>query len=433
MGAHYEQPHRIGRTGPRLVLALVLLTDVLFSPGTAPAGGAAPAAAAEKPRVRTGRKACPLPPAPALPPAGGKYLDPTFGTQILRVTDEADGDSQNAYSYYPAFNRDSTMFFIHCKAGPRLYHFDPNAFRIVGKEPLFAARPPHKHAPRWEDCIWSGADPNALFCHGHLRLWRYDVRARKYHLVRDFSGELAPGHLHQMSKSLDDNVFGFSRQDPKWKLVGCLVWRRDSDSIALRHDTTDLDEIQVDKTGRWCVVKTAKQGRGVVQDRIVDLRTGKVEDLIDDGPDFAPGHSDNGRAVILGADNWKNRLTLRSFARPHEFLTVLDLHNDWSQDQHISLLADDEAWATVSFYVANKLPGSGAFRNEIVQVKTDGSQQVRRLAHHRSVYRGYWDSPRACISRDGRFITYTSNFEGRGRGVFILRVPSGKGGGRDPR
>jgi len=360
MGAHYEQPHRIGRTGPRLVLALVLLTDVLFSPGTAPAGGAAPAAAAEKPRVRTGRKACPLPPAPALPPAGGKYLDPTFGTQILRVTDEADGDSQNAYSYYPAFNRDSTMFFIHCKAGPRLYHFDPNAFRIVGKEPLFAARPPHKHAPRWEDCIWSGADPNALFCHGHLRLWRYDVRARKYHLVRDFSGELAPGHLHQMSKSLDDNVFGFSRQDPKWKLVGCLVWRRDSDSIALRHDTTDLDEIQVDKTGRWCVVKTAKQGRG-------------------------------------------------------------------------SLLADDEAWATVSFYVANKLPGSGAFRNEIVQVKTDGSQQVRRLAHHRSVYRGYWDSPRACISRDGRFITYTSNFEGRGRGVFILRVPSGKGGGRDPR
>jgi len=427
VSGHPKWPCQAKGKGPCLVLIIsAIVLSELPSGGVRAASKSAAAgrSSADKPHVRTDRKAYPLPPAPKLPPAGGTFTDPTFGTQILRVTDEADGDSHNAYSYYPAFNRDSTMFFIHCKDGPRLYDFDPKAFRIVGKRPLFAARAPNRHTPRWEDCIWSDKAPNALFCHEGLRLWRHDVRTQKYELVKDFSGELPPGHLHQMSKSLDDNTFGFSRQGPKWELAGYLVWRRDADKIVLRRDTTNLDEIQVDKTGRWCVVKTARQGKGVVQDIVVDLATGKTEDLIDNEPDFAPGHSDNGPGTILGADNWKNRLTLRRFEKPHEFISILDLHNDWSQDQHISWLADDEGWVTLSFYVCNKLPNSGAFKNEIVQVKTDGSRQIRRLAHHRSVFRSYWDSPRACISRDGRFITYTSNWEGRGRQVFILRVPS---------
>ncbi|MHC4179289.1 MAG: hypothetical protein ACYSWU_17385 [Planctomycetota bacterium] len=104
--------------------------------------------------------------------------------------------------------------------------------------------------------------------------------------------------------------------------------------------------------------------------------------------------------------------------------TVLELHNDWGQDYVVSLLADNEGWALVSFYTGNTLPSSGVFRGEIVQVATDGSRRVRRLAHHRTVYREYWDSPRANISRDGSFVIYTSNFGGRARrDVFILRVP----------
>jgi hypothetical protein len=40
------------------------------------------------------------------------------------------------------------------------------------------------------------------------------------------------------------------------------------------------------------------------------------------------------------------------------------------------------------------------------------------------VVKEYWDSPRANISRDGRFVIFTSNVEGRGqRDVFILKVP----------
>ena len=66
----------------------------------------------------------------------------------------------------------------------------------------------------------------------------------------------------------------------------------------------------------------------------------------------------------------------------------------------------------------------GPFRNEIFQVSTDGSQRVRRLAHHHSVYRDYWDTPRANISRDGRFVAFTSNWGSTTRrDVFLIKVP----------
>jgi len=378
-----------------------------------------------KPGIKTDRATYLPVPAVKLPKACGTFVDPTFGTEILRVTDAADGaENQNAYSYWPSFNKDATKFFVCSGGRAMLYHFDPDRFRILGKEPLFPEKPPEGGWPGWEDAIWSGASPDLLFCHSGLRLWSYNVQTRQYTLVRDFKAELSTGHLRQMSKSLDDRVFGFTRQDAKYAVVGYLVWDRPADRLLLNQHTRQLDEIQVDKSGQFCVIKTGQGGKGVVEVRVADLRTGKVEDLVDNEPDYAPGHSDNGHGIVIGADNWKNRITFRRLDDPHRVRTVLDLGNDWSQDYHVSLLADDERWALVSFYVGNKLRSSGVFQNEIIQVATDGSQRVRRLAHHRSVVKEYWDSPRANLSRDGRFVIFTSNVEGRGqRDVFILKVP----------
>jgi len=47
-------------------------------------GGAAPS-------IKTDRGVYTEPPLPKLPKAGGTFVDPTFGTAIMRVTDEADG------------------------------------------------------------------------------------------------------------------------------------------------------------------------------------------------------------------------------------------------------------------------------------------------------------------------------------------------------
>ena len=390
-------------------------------------GGQAPGVrASTSPGVKTDRAVYPEPPLPRLPKAGGTFSDPTFGTRIMRVTDEADGRfCNNAYSYWPSFNQNSTRFFIWCGDKPMLYRFHPDAFKISGKEPLFQKKAPSRYTPRWEDAIWSGTDPDVLFCHEGLNLWGYNVATRTYRLVKNFAAELPPGHLRQMSRSLDDNVFAFSLQDPQWKVTGFLAYRRDRDRMVLKQDARQgLDEVQLDKTGRYLVIKTGMQGKGRIEVRVADLKTGKMEELTDNQPDFAPGHSDNGRGTIVGADNWKNRITFRKLSTPHQFHSLLDLRSDWSQDYHISMLANREGWALVSFYVGNNLPSSGVFRNEILLVRIDGSQRVIRLAHHRTVYREYWDSPRANISRDGRFAVFTSNWGGSNRrDVFILKVP----------
>jgi hypothetical protein len=356
-------------------------------------------------------------PAPKLPPAGETFTDPVFGTTILRVTDDRDGrHSHVAYSYWPTFNRDSTRFHISVAGAPTLYEFDPEQLRIGGRQPLFEPPTPAGGRPRWEDAIWSGTEPNIIFAHDMRRLWAYDVVTQEYQLLKEFDGQIA-----QMSRSIDDNVFAFSRRFEDGG-QGCLVWNRQTDQI-LEERSDSLDEVQIDKSGRYLLIKTGQQGRGKIEARVADLRTGRTADLTDDEPDFAPGHSDNGHDSVIGHDNWRNQLSGRRLSAPHQHFTVLDLKSDWRQGLHVSMLADDERWVMISFY--GDQAGEVPFRGEIIQVATDGSQRVRRLAHHRTVTSGeYWKIPLANISRDGRFVAFTSNFDNSGQtDVFILVVP----------
>jgi hypothetical protein len=399
-----------------LLLAVFVLATIAI-----PVGG-------EGTGIGTDRLVYPAVAAPALPKARVTFVDPTFGTTIMRVTDENDGkENANAYSYWQSFNKDSTRFHINSNGRAITYRFDPVGFKILSKEPLFV-RNPLGETPRWEDCIWSGAEPNALYAHTRAELLHYDVAAKRYAVIKNFTNILPQGGLiQQMSKSADDNVFAFSIDVTPGDHIGYLVWQKDADSILAKQIVSKyIDEVQVDKSGKFLVIKTGQQGKGQVEVQIANLTTGEVENLIDNPPDSAPGHSDNGDGIVIGADNWENRITFRRLALPHQVRTVLELKDDWSQDYHISLLADDEEWVLVSFYkgAEQKLASSGVFLNEIVQVATDGSGRVRRLAQHRSVVKEYWDSPRANISRDGRFVIFTSNWQAGGqRDVFILKVP----------
>jgi hypothetical protein len=78
----------------------------------------------------------------------------------------------------------------------------------------------------------------------------------------------------------------------------------------------------------------------------------------------------------------------------------------------------------VSLYEVGAVPNPlGPYHNEIILVKTDGSESVMRILHHRSVYKAYYDTPRANISQDGKFIAFTSNWGGRERhDMFIARI-----------
>jgi hypothetical protein len=363
----------------------------------------------------------PEPSAAAPASAGSVTTDPTFGTTLLRVTDAGDGGGcVNAYSYWPSFNADSTRMFVACDGDPWLYDFDPSTPGISNRRPLYAGKTSSGSTPNWEDAIWSATDANAIYAHDTTRLWRYDVEQQTYTLLKDFGTLLGGGHVRQMSKSQDDQVFGFTTQNASWGVTGALAWRASDDQLLIQQSQPGLDEVQVDKSGEFLVIKTGNSGKGVIEVRVVDLGTGAIEDLTDDAPDFSPGHSDNGVRTVIGADNWTNRVTFRKLATPHQPSTVLDFGNDWTQDFHVSMLAKDESRVTLSLYQVGSHT-TGLFHNEIIQVATDGSQAVRRLAHHRSQHGDYWDSPRANISQDGCFVAFTSRFQGTNRrDVYVL-------------
>lgn len=156
--------------------------------------------------------------------------------------------------------------------------------------------------------------------------------------------------------------------------------------------------------------------------KVIDLQTNMTIDLLDD-VDYAPGHSDNGLGVTYGADNWLNRILSRNLSTPKQWKQLVQFP-DWSQAQHISALSNDESVILISnFTGGGGGAGTGQLRDEIFLVATNGSGGVKHLLHHHSVFRDYWDTPRASMSMDGRFVTFASNWGRTGTtDVFVAKV-----------
>ena len=369
---------------------------------------------------------------PPLPPAGGTFTDPTFGTEIMRVTDENTAeDGGTYYSYWPTFNCNNTRLLAKTRQDgtASVYEFDPIQFRLGSRRQIPRAPAGYLSV---EGAIWSGDNPDVLYGLIGLAIYAYHPSNQSFMRVADFSKRFPSGDfLWQLSVSRHDEVFAFSRRRPNGKggsdYVGYSVYRRSDNSLVLDQSmvNNDLDEVQIDKSGRWLVVKgETKTTKGF---SLRDLQDNGSRTQLGAGPpDYAPGHSDNGTSFISGYNNYLNTLDRRDFSNPRRIIKELSLGQDWSEAMHVSQLADDESWLLVSFYVvAPDKTAPGPFHNEIILVKTDGSEAVIRLLHHHSVYKDYWDTPRANITRDGRFVAFTSNWGGGvHRDLFVARIPN---------
>jgi len=412
------------------------------------------------PFFRTMEESLPL---PSLLQAGASTTDPTFpGTTILRLTDATTGSAdvkdninnpinntgvQVQYSYWPVFNKNSTRFHvvgiypINAPPAPGttrsvFFTFDPTTMQVTSHMVLEKVLPSSGALLERSDMIWSGTKPDVIYGDNTVtQLWEYNVANNDYTLIKDFAvtNDVQPGEgIKQMSKSLDDNVFAFSLIDAATHVPkGYLVWRRDTlplgpGQILARTLVNDLDEVQVDKSGQFL---TVGYNSGDVDIRT--LATNQVIRLTANNDGFS--HHDSGHGTIFSG-GFHHDFRYRQLALPTSPTNPKSLipgSRSLAQQNHFSMLADNELWALVSRY---SFPGAAPpncpcdpFDSEIFQVATDSSGRVRHLGHHRSVTTppSYDELPKANISRDGRFVAFTSNWGQAGgrRDVYIVIIP----------
>jgi len=376
------------------------------------------------------------PPSITLPAAGGSYIDPIFGTKIIRVTDSRDGNEcYHAYSYWPAFNVDSTRLLIACDNQARLYRFDKSTDKLTADGTLEGDT---GYDLRWEGAVWSQYSPNIIYAlDGHgTRLWKVDVSkrgARGYVLLKNFSGSLGDSiYIDHLTVDEGADYYSFhtrSRSTDSRKDV--IVWDRHADHIykMTRFTEYTLDETKINKEGTRVVVNYT-DGTMALWNFKAGTRTWFDPD---DNSDNVSGHYDVGRDFIANSDGVHTGIVVRTFGATRSPDNVVlykrpDGSRNWTLCDHVSLRTANEEFLIGSTYAGD---GSwAAFEDEIFLIYTDGHGFVR-LAHSRS--KGvhddssirYRSQPCAVVDRLGRYVVYTSDLGSSSRlDVMILKIPS---------
>ena len=367
----------------------------------------------------------PQPTAPSLPAAGSKATDPVFGSTILRVTDAGDSSTycEAFYSNMPSLNVNNTKIAAQCKVGvsPRLKVWDFNATTMTRSNGRIQSNEPAGAQGYFTQ--WSRTTSNKFTVCAQLNLVEVTIPTGSstvwtnkvlHNFAADFPGAT---YVTQHSVSNNDDVFAVMSNTG-----GYAVWKRSTNSILLKvTNSTNLDEVEIDKSGRYLAVFRS----GVTA--VWDLQVGPTQTQI--APTLYFNHRAMGNRIVGSSCNYR-RLCIRNLATPNSVTYILPEFSwpYYTQDDHFSMPSGSDAWMTASRYSPTGGPVLQAFDNEIVQIATDGSNRVRRIAHHRSVVVNNNDNatPKASASRDGNLITFTSNWgnpNGR-RDLYLARVQS---------
>lgn len=371
---------------------------------------------------------------PTLGAAGTKITDPTFGTTILRVTDattEPDTGGHkgvlNAYSTQQSFNSDNSRVLFLVRDSyqrARFYDFTPGSCTVNTTGYLLSSAPAGLQE---YGMTWSATDPDIIYGVGNYNLYEITVPSGSSTTLKTFTGlGHTGGYVTQMNMSDDANVFAMRFESGTGN--GYVFWKRDTDTVLMSAaSVANLDEVEVDKSGQYGII-VYTSGNGA---EVWDLTAGPTQVGSDLTGNNAFNHRDAGSGGVFTHRPANTSLGYRSLATPTTITDLLPgMTNGWSYSStqdHFSMQGSNDLWALASRY---KSDGSGvtkAFDNEIVQVATDGSGRVRRIAHHRSVFNEYYDSPFASISRDGKFVNFSSNWgsaSGRHDG-FIVCIQAG--------
>jgi hypothetical protein len=385
-----------------------------------------------------------------LPARGAFVFPPPYNTQGVRITNGTDCGGADCvqsvgYSYWSNMNNSagsSTMLIFlgvnrsRGGGGPTLfaYNKDTEAVSVVG--PLFDAASPFSWSTG-EGWYFSATLPTALYLNSGAALLRYDVLTHQMQTVFDAAPQYGSDkYIWQVHSSGDDRVHSATlRSSVTYEMLGCLAYREDTRQFSYFPRVGDLDECQIDKSGRWLVIKENVDGLYGEDNVIVDLQTGTQTTLLDQNG--AAGHSDNGYGYMVYSDNWNS---LPNAVRVFQFganqLQAPLVHNnmDWSvaAPAHVSHANSTPGTPLGQQYAC----GSGANRinsnraNEVLCFRLDTSLDVLVVAPVMTDLNAsgggddYSKMPKGNIDPTGQYFIWTTNMGGSRQDAFVVRVPS---------
>ncbi|MEZ5670316.1 MAG: hypothetical protein R3F55_23380 [Alphaproteobacteria bacterium] len=389
--------------------------------------------------------ACAAPPAPIVldlqlrqtpqrvePRPREAYVDPAFGTCIVRVTDRdadlADGDDpagiKNEYSRVQAFNADGGRFLLR-SVGGGWYLYDARTLRPLAGLPLGID-------PRWD-----AADPARILFSDGTRLMAHLTDSGATRIVRDFATDLPGRDLaavwtrYEGSPSADGRYWAMMAEDGDWLAAALLVYDALKDRIVGLHpldgwpaEAREIDSVTVSPLGtyvlayldRYCERGTLGSDADPCGLMVYDRSLAQGRGLL-----RIVGHSDlaldaAGREVLVFQDIDNDTIAMLDLASGA--VTPL-LPIDFSHSPlgfHFSGQAFGRpGWAVVSTYSGGQ-PAAGTWMDDqvfLLELKPGG--RVVRLAHTHAVVdqaqeHDYWAEPQATANRDLTRILFTSNW-----------------------
>jgi hypothetical protein len=405
-----------------------------------------------------------------LPDRGTFRFPSPYFTQGVRVTNASDCGGTDCvhaigYSYWSNINNhvgSDTMLIVlglerrQGGGGPTLFSYSKSTGQVRNNGPLFSADSPHSWATG-EGWYFSARQPTTLYVNVPTTstLQRYDVVTHALTTVFDVASRPdlfgTNRYIWQFHSSDDDRVHSATLRDASsYADLGCLVYREDANQF-LYYPQKGLryDECQVDKSGRWLVIKE-KLGidpTSEVDDRIIDLQTGTERDLLD--RNGAGGHSDNGFGYLVASDNhnplpgavrlWDFNLDLEG-GEPVASVagqgTLIFQSTSWDTD--VGHVAFGNAKAGVPIgqqYVCSANASRKAFprANEILCYRLDGSLDILVVAPNLTSLDAsgggsddYSKLPKGNLDVTGEYYIWTGNAGTNRLDAYIVRIPKGK-------
>ncbi len=363
------------------------------------------------------------------PSLGSSFIDPKFGTTIIRISNARLSGYVGTvpqYSKRQAWNADESRLLLFTGDGKALL-YNGNTYQFI-KE---------LNGVNSDDIFWHPEVPSTLIFTQDNTLVSYNINTENSVIIRTFNEYSFISTRGEGNLSRNGRYFAFvgmiydtTTQETIFKDL--LVYDLTTDSVIskihLPLTLTDFDWVSISPLGNYVVVDYATNNAGRFEGVEVYDRNFQ---FIWQKP-LGAGHSDlgidaNGNEVLVMAyyDSGTNSNFIKKYSLADGTETSL-IELSWQFDLHISCRNYSRSdWCFVSTFdnearLTDDSLSWMPFEDEIFALKMDGSGEVQRIAHHHSRRFSpttpdrdnsvYWSEPHATVDYHGRRIIFGSNW-----------------------